>query len=445
MAPAPDPPALPRLVIRDCVIAGEPPRPGATVVVEGRHIARVVGAGEAVPPHPGDWEVDADGRLLVPGGVDAHTHLSLAPLLRLAGLPERFPGSVRQLRLGFRHPAEARLDPAALEALATAGALAALRAGVTCAFSLDRGAPGLEAESLAAAGRAVGRVGLRGLLAYGASDLGGSGFGPAGVRASSDFGRAHREHPRVRGMAGLDGLFATTNETLEALAGPAAELGLHASVSEDAADLERAWALEGKRPVELLEAKGLLGARTVLAHGSTIGSDEANLIRRADAVLVTTPRAGAWWGGDPPPYEILAAHETPMALGTDGVFADLAGTAVSATVGMRRRRSGPLPPAEMLGHVLWPTAAVVAGQFFGERLGAVEEGALADLVLLEWRPSGVPPEGTDGDVALLWSGAPAAWAIVDGEVRLREGQPLGVDPAEVAARASEAAKRVLAD
>ena len=439
-----EPPPAARVVIRGAVLAGDPPRPGATVVVEGRTIARVAGSGEDVPPRPGDWEVDADGRLLVPGGVDGHTHLALSPLWRLAGLPGRFPGSVRQMRLGFRHPAEDALDPAALEALATAGALAALRAGVTCALALERGAPGRERESIEAAARAVDRAGLRAVLAYGASDLGGAERGASGVEASAGFARARLDHPRVRGMAGLDGLFSTGAATLEALAGPAAELGLHASISEDGADLERSWAIDGKRPVELLDAKGLLGTRTIVAHGSNVGSDEANLIRRADAVLVTTPRAAAWWGSDPPPYEVLAAHETPIGLGTDGVFPDLASTAVSVTMGLRRRRSGPLPPAEMLGHVLWPTAAAAAGQLFGAKLGAIEEGALADLVLLDWRPSGVPPEGTDGDVALLWAGAPAAWAIVDGEVRLREGQPLGVDPTEVAARATEAARRVLA-
>jgi cytosine/adenosine deaminase-related metal-dependent hydrolase len=437
------PPAA-RIVIRGAALAGDPPRLGTTVVVEGRTIAWVAAAGEEVPPRPGDWDVDADGRLLVPGGVDGHTHLALSPLWRLAGLPGRFPGSVRQMRLGFRHPAEDALDSEALEALATAGALAALRAGVTCALALERGAPGRERESVEAAARAVDRVGLRAVLAYGASDMGGAERGAAGVEASAGFAGARRDHPRVRGMAGLDGLFATGAQTLEALAGPAAAHGLHASISEDGADLERSWAIDGKRPVELLEAKGLLGPRTVVAHGSNVGSDEANLIRRADAVLMTTPRAAAWWGGELPPYEVLAAHETPIGLGTDGVFPDLASTAVSVTMGLRRRRSGPLPPAELLGHVLWPTAAVAAGQLFGGRLGAIEAGALADLVLLDWRPAGVPPEGSDGDVALLWAGAPAAWAMVDGEVRLREGQPLGVDPAEVAARATEAARRVLA-
>jgi cytosine/adenosine deaminase-related metal-dependent hydrolase len=434
-----------RLVIRGAAIAGEPPCFDATVVIEEARIAAVAKAGEAVEPLPGDWNIQADGRLLVPGSVDAHTHLTLGPLLRSAGLPERFPGSLRGLRLGFRKPVEDRLDPAALEALASVSALAALRAGVTCVFALERGAPGEELESLFAAERAVRRAGLRASIAYGASDLGGTDRGLAAARAAQEFGAARRADPLVRGMAGLDGLYATTRKTLEALAEPAGSLGLHASIGEDGSDLERSWAIDGKRPVELLEAKGLLGPRTLVAHGSTTGSDEANLLRRADSALVATPRSAAWWGVGLPPFEILAAHEVPVALGTDGLFPGTAGEAVALTMHLRRRGSGPSAPPELLGHAVWPTAALLAGQLFGDRLGVVEPGALADLALLEWRPSAAAPEGNDGDVAILWAGAPAAWVIVGGEVRLREGVPLGVDAAEVAALAREAARRTLSD
>jgi len=434
-----------RIAIRGAVLAGDPPRSGVTVVVEGARIAAVAPPGEPVEPLPGDWNVDADGRLLVPGAVDAHTHLALGPLLRLAGLPERFPGTLRGLRAGFRRPVEDRLDPAALEALARASALSALQAGVSCVLALERGAAGEELESLAAVERAVRQVGLRAVLAYGASDVGGAERGLAAARAALEYGERRRGDPLVRGMAGLEGLHVTTGATLDALAEPALRFGLHASVAEDGADLERSWAVDGKRPIALLEAKGLLGPRTVVAHGSTTGSEEASLLCRADATLVATPRAAAFWGGELPPFEILAAHEVPVALGTDGIFHDLAGEAVALTAHLRWRRSGPPPPSELLGHAVWPTGGTLAGQLFGERLGAIEPGALADLAILEWRPSGVPPEGTDGDVAILWAGARAAWMIVGGEVRLREGVPLGVDPAEVAARASEAARRVLAD
>lgn len=432
-----------RLVIQDALLAGEPPRAGVTVVVEGRRIARVAGAGERVEPRPGDWEIDAAGRLLVPGGVDAHTHLAAGSLLRLAGLPARFPGSVPELRAHVRAPLEDRLGPEALEALSAAGALAALKAGVTCVLDLARGEPGREEEALPAVARGAGRAGIRAALAYGANDLGGAHRGLSGVRASSAFAEGAKESPLLRGMAGLDGLASTGPETLAALAGPARAHGLHASIAEDDADLAHSYASSFLRPVQLLGGSALLGPRTVVAHGSTLGSEEATLLLHTESWVAVTPRSAAFWGAPVAPVEALAAHDVQLALGTDGLFPDVAGEVMSLAMQLRRGGGRGPPPAELLGRVIWPGGGVLASRLFDGLLGSVEEGALADLVILDWRPALPLPEAPQGDVAMLWSGAPAAWAIVDGQVRLREGSLLGGDEGEIAARAREAAAKVL--
>ena len=438
-------PVSTRLVIRRARLVRDPPATGATVVVEGDRISRVALAGEPVPPEPGDWEIDADGRLVVPGGVDAHTHLGMGALLRFAGLPIRYPGSPRALRQGFRRPVEDRLAPGDLEALATASALAALRAGTTTVFALERAMPGEELATLHAAERAVRAVGIRALLAHGASDLGGAERGTDSARAAVEFAGPRAADPLVRGMAGLDGLHATTRETLDALAEPTARFGLHASICEDGADLDRAWALEQKWPVQLLDDSTLLGSRTLVAHASTLATPEADAIRTVDATLVIPMRAARYWGIEPVNVEMACSAEAPLALGTDGLFPDLAGEAVELAAHLRRRRSAPPPGAEFLEESVWPTGAVLAGQLLGVRLGTLEAGAAADLAILDWRPAAVEPEGRGGNAAVLWAGAPAAWVVVAGEVRLREGVPLGVDPVEVAARAVEAARRALAD
>jgi len=434
-----------RLVIRRARLVRDPPVTDATVVVVGDRIARIAPPGESVPPEPGDWEIDAAGRLLVPGLVDAHTHLALGALLRFAGIPPRYPGSPRALRQGFRRPVEERLAPADVEALAAASALAALRAGTTTVFALERAAPGAEVETLEAAARAVGAVGIRALLAHGASDLGGSARGRASARAALAFGVPREGDRLVRGMAGLDGLSATTRETLDALAEPAARLGIHASVGEDASDLERSWGLEQKWPLQLLDDSGLLGSRSLVAHASTLSVPEAEAARAADAALVVTPRASRFFGLPLLPVDVASAAEAPLALGTDGLLADLGGEALELAAALRLRRSAPPAPAELLEDSVWPTGAILAGQLLGARLGILEAGAAADLALLEWRPAAVEPEGKGGNAALLWAGAPAAWVIVAGEVRLREGVPVGVDPEEVSARAVLAARRALAD
>ncbi|MEY2669046.1 MAG: hypothetical protein RJA59_1684, partial [Pseudomonadota bacterium] len=188
-----------------------------------------------------------------------------------------------------------------------------------------------------------------------------------------------------------------------------------------------------------------LGSSTVVAHATTLSSPEAEALRSADAALVVPMRAARYWGVDPASLDLAAAAEVPVALGTDGLFPDLGGEALELAAHLRRRRSAPPPDADFLEDSAWPTGAALASQVLGTRLGVVEAGAAADLAILEWRPTAVEPEGRGGNAAVLWAGAPAAWVIVGGEVRLREGVVLGVDPVEVSARAVEAARRALAD
>lgn len=432
-----------RIVIRDAVLGGPEPRAGVSIVVEGRRIAAVAPAGEPIEPRPGDWDVDAAGRLVVAGGVDAHAHLAVGQLMRLAGMPPRLWRTVAELRDRFRTPLEARLDPGSLEALAVAGALAALRAGVTCVLDLSHAGPGREEEALPAVAAAVRRVGLRAALAYGASDLGGEDRGLAGVRAGAAFAREVAGDRLLRGMMGLDGLASTGARTLAALAEPAARHGLHASVAEDEGDLAHAYAASSLRPIPFLGRSGLLGTKTLVAHGGTTGADEAADLARAGAFLAVTPRAALSLGAPLPPLDSLAAHDVSLALGTDGLYPDLAGEALAMETVLRRVRGEPRFHGELLGYVLWPGGGALASRLFADPVGTIAPGALADLVVLEWRPPFPMPEVSEGDSALLWAGAPAAWAVVDGAVRLREGRLLGNDEDEIAARAREAAARVL--
>jgi 5-methylthioadenosine/S-adenosylhomocysteine deaminase len=432
-----------RIVIRDAVLAGPGPRAGVSIVVEGRHVTAVAARSEPIERRPGDWDVDAAGRLVVPGGVDAHAHLAVGQLLRLAGVPPSPWRTVAELRGRFRAPLEARLGPEALEALTAAGALAALRAGVTCVLDLSRGEPGREEEALPAVAGGVRRVGIRAALAYGANDLGGEDRGPAGVRAGAAFAREVAGDRLLRGMAGLDGLASTGARTLAELAEPAGRHGLHASVAEDDGDLSHAYGASSLRLAPFLDQLGLLGPKTLVAHGGTIGGDEAPVLARAGAFLAVTPRASFFLDAPLPPLDALAAHGVSMALGTDGLYPDLAGEALALETALRHARGEARFHGELLGHALWPGSGAIASRLYGDPVGTMAPGALADLVVLEWRPPFPMPEASEGSSALLWAGSPAAWAVVDGVVRLREGRLLGGDEAEIAARAREEAARVL--
>jgi cytosine/adenosine deaminase-related metal-dependent hydrolase len=430
-----------RIVIRNAFL----PRVGAraTVVLSGRHVTEVAPAGRAVEGRPGDWDVDADGRLVTPGQVDLHGHLGLGALLRSAGLPGRAPPTLADLRAEVLHRAEERLVPARLEPLVRAGALAALRAGTTCVFDVLRGAGGAAEELLEAEARALSSTGLRAAVAYGARGGPGRPGGADEVLAAVAFAGRQAEHARLRGTIGLGTLTDLSDDALDAAAEHAHRLGLQACAGEDEGDLAHAFARWGRRPIEVLAESGLLGPRSVVAHGGVAVHAEAVALADAGATLAVTPRAAMFRGLPIAPLAAFAGLGVQVAFGTDGLFPDPAGEAAAAAMLLRHAERSARAGQGLAGRVAWPAAARAASTLFGERIGTLEAGALADVVVLDWRPPVPLPEALDGDLAILWAGAPAAWVIVDGEVRLREGRLLGGDEAEIAARAREAAGALL--
>src|SRR5450432_2155575 len=99
-----------RLLFKNCtLLEGERLERGRVVVVVGGRVAQVAPDAEA-PALPGDWAVDAKGRLLVPGRVDAHACLTAPPVAPTAW------------------------STSEVEALSAASLARALRSGVTCVF-----------------------------------------------------------------------------------------------------------------------------------------------------------------------------------------------------------------------------------------------------------------------------------------------------------------------
>jgi 5-methylthioadenosine/S-adenosylhomocysteine deaminase len=426
-----------RIVIRNGVVP--PAGAGATLVIEGTRITALAAAGRPVEARPGDWEVDADGRLVVPGLIDCHTHLALGGLVRLAGLPGRPLPATADLRAGHRRSIGDRAAPELLEPLARAGALAALQAGVTSVLDLVRAVPGSAAEALAAEARGVAATGLRAVLAFGARGR----SAVADLVAGGAFAAERAGDPRVRGQLGVADLSEVGDDALALAAAGAARYGLQVCAGEDEADLARVLARHGQRPIELLAERGLLGPRTVVAHAGTAAQAEGILLAGSGAVLAVTPRAAMFLGAPLPPFVSFTLLGVPVVFGTDGLFPDVAGEALAATLLHRHAERSAGAAAELVGGIAWPAAGRLLAGIFAAPAGTLEVGALADVVILDWRPTVPLPALPGGDLALLWAGARAAWVIVDGEVRLREGRLLGGDEAEIAARAREAAAALL--
>jgi putative selenium metabolism protein SsnA len=409
----------------------DPPRvERASLRIEG---GTIVERGPALAPAPGEETLDVADCLVLPGLVNAHTHLYAALARGMPGPAAAADSFVEILeRVWWR--LDRALDDEAVYLSALVGAVEAARSGTTVLFD-HHSSPSFIVGSLAALRRAVEEVGLRGVLCYETTDRNGLPGRDAGLAENRALLAAGRSALSL-GMVGAHASLTLSDESLALLseAVRASSAGLHIHVAEDRADVDDCLRRCGVGIVERLRRHGLLGARTLLVHGVHLTEAEARQAQDAGAWLIHCPRSNMNNAvGHAPTTAFRRA-----ALGTDGLDQDLLAEARAAFLKMRDagRADARAAAFEMLagGHRL-------AADFFGLPLGKLEAGAPADLVLLDYRPpTPVPPDNLAGHLLFGLDRSHVRSTMVAGRFVLRDRRITAVDETAVLARARRAAE-----
>ncbi|MCO5165949.1 MAG: amidohydrolase family protein [Planctomycetes bacterium] len=402
------------------------------------------------PPGARARVVDLGGRLVLPGLVNAHTHL-YSTLARgmppLPGTPPRdFVGVLE--RLWWPLDRALTLDDVYLSAFF--GLLECVRAGVTTVID-HHASQGAVAGSLEAVARAAQDVGVRLCTCFEVTDRDGPEVARAGLDENVRFARAVRADARPRGgeatlaaTFGLHASFTCGDETLRAardLVEREGLAGVHVHVAEDRADEEDALRRAGVRTVERLHGLGLLGPGTVAGH--CVWADDAEVDRLAETrtLVVTNPSSNMNNGVGRLDLARLRARGVRVALGSDGMTGDVLHELAQAYL-VRRDAAGDPRVGGDDAAALLRGANEVADLFFpGAGLGRLAVGGPADLVVLDYDPW-TPLDGGN----LLWHllygglGAKARTVVVGGRVVLDEGQVPDHDLPAMTARARAAAR-----
>jgi cytosine/adenosine deaminase-related metal-dependent hydrolase len=437
-----------RLVIRRAAL-WDARGSAADVLVEDGRVAAISQA--PLPYSPGDWDIEAHGRLVLPGLVDAHNHLErrLARGLNGAAGARGHPQLEEPLRGRF----ERALDHDDLLAAASLALAEAALAGTTTVFALCR-APGCVDGSLDRLAEAAEAIGIRVVLAYGCSYR--DGAFTLGVQENARFCEARKAHPLVRGMVGVTHPDDVGDAALDALAELVSRHGLHLHSAETETELAQGFHTYGRRTLERLGDLGLLNGRTLAAHLNHVSRRETLTLADAGATCVFTPRAALFAEERPPRLEALLDAGPHGALGTDGVASDVAAE-LSFGFALWRRTARPLA---WQGFYALERLAVggtrLAHRVFGSAQttdrGVLEPGRLqvgdpADLALLEDygatpAAGATPGSGSIVQLAQVMGSARVAWTVVGGRVLVREGELLGQDLRQLSTNAYARAEQV---
>jgi len=402
------------------------------ILVDGGRIAEV---GESLS-FSGAVVVDCSGKTVMPGNVCAHTHLYSA-LARGMPAPSRPPRDFRDILELIWWRLDRALDEPAIRYSALVGAIDALRCGTTALVD-HHASPNAIDGSLDIIADSLQAVGMRGLVCYEVTDRGGAERSRAGVRENVRFLRDN-QRLLIRGMVGAHASFTLEDPTLELLASLAAEArtGVHIHVAEDLYDEQDSLRRCGMRTAERLLKAGVLDQRGIAAHGVHLDQSELAALGQKRTWLVHNCRSNMNNAVGRAPIESFGDRG---ALGTDGIDGDM--FAESRTAFFRAREGDLAVPAELPSGMLSRGGTLIS-EHFDDRVGVIEEGAVADLVVLDYDP----PTPFDADnLAWHWmygmSSQQVESVMVAGEWAMQDRRLCRVDEEEMRARARAEAKQL---
>lgn len=419
------------MILRGGVVATlDPPRvERADLRVDG---GRILERAATIAPLADEEVLEVAGGLVLPGLVNAHTHLYSA-LARGMPAPAVAPRNFVEVleRVWWRLDRALDLETVYLSGLV--GAIDAARSGTTVLFD-HHSSPSAIPGSLAVLRRAVEEVGLRSVLCYETTDRNGPGGRDAGLAENAAFAAAAGSET-TRAMIGAHASFTLGEDGLSAVARLSRETGagVHVHVAEDRADVDDCRARYGESLPERLGRHGLRGPRALWAHCVHLPPDDARAASAAGAWIAHNPRsnmnnavgyAGFGLGGR-------------TALGTDGIDEDLLAEVRAAFLKMR---DGGRADAFEAALALLAGGHRLAAEVFGLPFGALQPGGPADLVVFDYHPpTELHADNLAGHLLFGLDRSHVASVLVAGRVVVRDRRVTGVDERAVAARARKAA------
>jgi putative selenium metabolism protein SsnA len=419
--------------------------------IEGEQITDLGPSAELEARYPSAERLDAQGMLVLPGLICAHTHFygAFARGMALPGEPaSNFPEILDKLWWRL----DKALWPEDVRYSALVCLVDAIRHGTTTLID-HHASQGSIAGSLDEIAEAVNQAGLRACLCYEVTDRDGKDAMQAGIDENARFIRLvqaqqHEGNQRLGATFGLHASLTLSDDTLQTCVEVARGLGVgfHLHVAEDKADVKDALRKSGLRVVERLHQAGILGPDTIAVHCVHVDRIETEILLDSGTMVVHNPRSNMNNAVGTADLPWMLHIGIPVGLGNDGFSNNMFAEMAAAYLVHKQATGDPRTlPADQVVRMAWTHNARIAERFFPHagRLGELSIGAAADLILVDYA---APTPLTSGN--LPWhmifgmDGTGIDTTIVAGRVLMRHRQLLTLDEQAIAARARELAGKL---
>ena len=328
---------------------------------------------------------DMNGKFVLPGMINAHNHLysSLAmgmPAPRIK--PVNFVEKLQQVWWKL----DLALDKASTHASFQVGLMSALQSGVTTIMDHHSSQNYIDG-SIDHLVEVADKFGIRIGTAFETSDRNGKNTFESALQENINSIEKHRSNPFVHPMMGLHASFTLSDKSLNVICNRLQEIdnpGIHIHVAEDRADHEDAVKRGYRSVIDRLNKAGVITKDSLLIHGIHLEPEDLEIIKHKGAHLVHCPTSNA--GNRVGNISAQTLGRLPVALGTDGKQANMINEINQAEI----IRSSHLKGQDNninYPNMLFNHNSELISRLFNQKIGRIEVGYQADLVMYEYNPT----------------------------------------------------------
>ena len=409
---------------------------GSIAVREGK--IAYVGKGTNAANIRAEVEIEAEGKVAIPGLINCHTHV---PMTLLRGVAED-----QTLDTWLKEtiwPLEAKLKPEDVYVGALLGCLEMIKSGTTCFADM------YFHENMVA--RAVDKSGLRGVLAEGIIEAENKVLGERMLSKGESFVRSFNgcADGRITCFFGPHAVYSCSPELLAKVRVKASELkvGVHIHLAESKQMVEQIEREQGSSEVEILDKIGFLKPDVIAAHCIDLSSKDIQTLSKRHVNVAYNPVANMKLGSGAPKIKSLVNSGVNIGLGTDGPASnnklDMFETMKFAALLQKFTYSDPeiLPAQEALRMATINGAKALALE---KKAGSLEVGKKADIVLIDFsKPHLTPLHDVYASIVYSAQGSDVDTVIVDGRILMKNRRVTTLDEKVVIEKAKETVLNLL--
>lgn len=409
------------ILIKDTILNGKE----TSIYIEENEIKEIGAKVEA------EFVIDGKNKAAVPGLINTHTHAAMTLFRSYADDMELFDWLKTKI-----WPLEAKLTEEDVYWGTRLACLEMIKTGTVAFNDMYWHAKG--------SAMAVGEMGIRGIISAVFIDLFDKKRGDAEIELNKKLIKEIKnlKNEKIIPALGPHAVYTVSKDSFQWIKefSDKENLLIHIHLSETEKEVRDCKKKYGKTPVEFLEDTGFLGNNVIAAHCNWLNKKEIGILKKYNVKIAHNPVSNMKLASGVIPYRDIMNSGLAISLGTDGCASnnnlDLFESMKFAAL---LQKSASKDTTIMPAMEAFEIATIGGANALGLNSGVIDEGKLADIVLIDLkRPELTPNYSLISNLVYSANGSSVDTVICDGRIlmqnRIVEDEPEILENAERVAK-----------